>query len=113
MKKLCTLLLLVLLLPASHIAAQDLADLETFEKSMKPGAQLTYDVTAKGKQYKLILTLKKLGDEVVFAWKTTDPDNKSGNVTMSSAATADAKAFFENFAGGDTKLDKETCLYYK
>ncbi len=111
MKKLCVLLLLVLTLPVLHIAAQDLADLETFEKAMKPGAQLTYDVTAKDKQYKLILTLKKLGDEVAFAWKTTDPENKSGNITMSNAATADAKAFFENFTGGDTKLDKETCLF--
>ena len=91
--------------------AQDLADLETFEKSMKPGAELSYDVTVKDKQFKLILTLKKLGDEVAFSWKTTDPDNKSGTITMSAGAVSGAEAFSNIFNGGDTKLDKETCLW--
>ncbi len=94
-----------------HSSAQDLADLETYEKAMKPGAQLTYDVTVKDKQFKLILTLKKLGDEVSFSWKTTDPDNKSGTVTMTAGATSEAVALANIFKGGDVKLEKETCLW--
>ena len=94
-----------------RVQAQDLADLEAFEKSMKPGAELTYDVTVKDKEYKLIVTIQKLGDEVAFSWKTTDPDNKSGTVSMSAGAVSGAEAFSNIFSGGDTRLDKETCLW--
>lgn len=111
MRKIQLAMLAIFCCSMLHINAQDLADLETFEKSMKPGAQLTYDVTVKDKQFKLIATIKKLGDEVVFSWKTTDPDNKSGSITMSPGATADAQALFSSFKGGDVKLDKETSLW--
>jgi len=111
MKKIYAVIITVLCLTTFRLTAQDLADLETFEKSMKPGAQLTYDVTVKDKQYKLIVTIKKLGEEISFSWKTTDPDNKSGNVTMTAGATADAVAFANIFKGGDVRLEKETCLW--
>ena len=111
MQKIYAILVAVFSLSAMHITAQDLADLETYEKAMKPGAQLTYNVTANGKEYKLILTLKKLGDEVSFTYKTTDPDNKSGSVTMSHNAVTNAKTLSNIFTGGDSKLDKETCLW--
>lgn len=91
------------------INAQNISDLEAYEKAVKPGAQLTYDVSAGGKQYQLIVTLKKIGDEIAYDWKTTAPDNKSGSVSM-LASTAQTTALFSNFAGGDTKLDKETSL---
>jgi hypothetical protein len=111
MKKIYVILIAAFSLASLHTFAQDLADLETFEKSMKPGAELTYDVTTKDKQYKLIVTLKKLGDEITFSWKTTDPDNKSGTVTMTAGATAGAQALSNIFKAGDVKLDKETCLW--
>ena len=111
MKKIYAILFAVFSLAALHLSAQDLADLETFEKSMKPGAQLTYDVTVKDKQFKLILTLKKMGDEVSFSWNTTDPDNKSGTVTMTAGAVSEAQALSNIFKGGDVRLEKETCLW--
>jgi hypothetical protein len=111
MKKIYILLCVAFCLTTFHLSAQDLADLETFEKAMKPGAQLTYDVTNKDKHYKLIVTLKKLGDEVSFSWKTTDPDNKTGNVTMTATATSAATALSNIFKAGDVTLDKETCLW--
>ncbi len=111
MKKIYFILIAAFSIASNRISAQDLADLETFEKSMKPGAQLTYDVTAKDKHYSLIVTLKKLGDEVSFSWKTTDPDNKNGTVTMSPGATAEAQALSNILKAGDVRLDKETCLW--
>jgi len=111
MKKIYALLLLIITLQVSHLSAQDLADLDTYEKSMKPGAELSYDVTANGKQFKMVVTLKKVGAEVAFDWKTTDPDNKSGSVTMSANAVATAKAFSNIFKGGATSLESETSLW--
>ena len=111
MKKTYFILIAFFSCSALHIAAQDLADIETYEKAMKPGAQLTYAVVAKEKKYNLVLTLKKLGDEVSFTYKTTDPDNKSGSVTMSNNSISGAKALSNIFNGGDAKLDKETCLW--
>lgn len=111
MKKIYILISAVFCLATFHLSAQDLADLETFEKSMKPGAQLTYDITNKDKHYKLIVTIKKLSDEVSFTWKTTDPDNKSGSITMTAGATSSAQALSNIFKAGDVSLDKETCLW--
>ena len=91
------------------ISAQDIADLEAFEKAIKPGAQLTYDVTTKEKQYKLTITLKKLGDEMAFDWKTSE--NQSGSVAVSANAMAKADALFSTFTGGASKLDKETSFW--
>ena len=111
MKKIYALLIFVLTLSTIHISAQDLGDIEGFEKAIKPGAELTYAVTDKDKHYNLTITIKKAADEVAFTWKTTDPDNKSGSVSMSAGAINEAKAFSNIFKGGDTKLDKETSLW--
>ena len=111
MKKIYFILVVLFGFTALHVTAQDLADLDTYEKTMKPGAQLSYDVTVKDKKYKLVLTLKKLGDEVSFTYKTSDPDNKSGTISMSNSAVSTAKALSHIFGGGDSKLDKETCLW--
>jgi hypothetical protein len=110
MKKVYTILLTIFSFSALHLASQDIADLETFENAMKPGTELKYDVTVKDKKFNLIITLKKVGDGMAFSWKTTDPDNKSGSVTMSAGALSAATAFAHVFNGGDAKLDKETCL---
>ncbi len=111
MQKIYAVLISFFCLCALHINAQDLAELDDYEKAMKPGVQLTYDVTAKEKNFKMVVTIKKLGDEVSFSWKTSDPDNKSGSVTMSNSAISTAKAFSNVFNGSDNKLDKETSLW--
>ena len=111
MKKIYAFLILALGLSNLHISAQDLGDIEAYEKAIKPGVELTYAVTDKDKHYNLTVTIKKAGDEVAFAWKTSDPDNKSGSVTMSAGAINEAKAFSNIFTGGDAKLDKETSLW--
>lgn len=92
-------------------SAQNVADLEIFEKAMKPGAVLTYEVNMSGKKYQLIATIKKIGDEIAFDWKTTDPINKTGNVIMNAAAVTKADALFNDFTSGESKLEKETALF--
>ncbi len=104
-------LIVTLLFFSSYCIAQNIADLETFEKSVKPGTQLSYDVSTKLKDYKLTLTIKKLGDEIVFEWKTSDPDNKSGTITMSANSTQNAAALVTNLKPGDAKLDNETAIW--
>ena len=81
--------------------------LETFEKAMKPGAILTYDVNMGGKKYQLIATIKKLGDEFSFDWKATEPINKTGSVSMNAIALSKADALVNYFNGGEMKLEKE------
>ena len=110
MKKLIPILLIISI-SRMALPAQNISDLESFEKAMKPGTVLTYDVSAKDKKYQFIVTIKKLGDEIGFDWKMTDPVNKTGNVTMSPNAVAKAEALLNNFTGGDSKLDKETSVF--
>ena len=109
MKKLAPIVLLLFFF--AQLSAQNISDLESFEKAMKPGTQLTYDVTNKDLHYQLVLTIKKLGDEISFDWKTTAPDNKSGTVTMNAAATGQAEALQNNFKGGTAALTNETSIW--
>lgn len=92
-------------------SAQDVVALESFEKAMKPGAVLTYDVNMAGKKYQFIATIKKLGDEIGFDWNMTTPVNKTGSVTMNTAAVSKADALFNYFTGGESKLEKETSMF--
>lgn len=103
---LSALLLLNLIAPA-----QNIVDLEAFEKAIKPGTVLTYDVSQGEKKYQFIVTLKKLGDEIAFDWKMTEPVNKTGSVTMSANAVAKGDALFNLFTGGESKLEKETSVF--
>ncbi len=91
--------------------SQDLSDLELFEQAMKPGAVLTYDVTMSDKKYQFIVTIKKIGDEIAFDWKMSEPVNKTGSVTMSTSAVSKADALFNYFNGGESKLEKETSVF--
>jgi hypothetical protein len=96
MKRTIYTLLLSLFAFQSSIS-QNIVDLETFEKAMKPGAILTYDITMGDKRYQLIATIKKLGDEIVFDWATTNPIDKKGMVTMNTNAVAKADALSYDF----------------
>ncbi len=111
MKKIFYSLLFVFNFSFFVSSAQDVAALETFEKAMKPGAVLTYDVNMAGKKYQFIATLKKLGNEIAFDWKMTDPINKTGSVAMSATAVSKADALFNYFTGGESKLEKETSMF--
>ncbi len=108
MKKILTLLIVIFAFTIARLKAQDI---DVFEKAIKPGAQLTYEVTNQDNQYELIVTIVKTGAEVSFTWKTTDPDNKTGSVTMSADALTQARSFANVFGGGDVKADKETVLW--
>ncbi len=109
MKKLLPLLLFTL--TAFFANSQNISDLETFEKAIKPGTVLTYDVSSAGKNYKFIVTIKTLGSEIAFDWKMTEPINKSGSVVMSANAVSKADALFNYFSGGVSNLDKETSVW--
>jgi hypothetical protein len=91
--------------------SQNISDLDAFEKAMKPGAVLTYDVMMGDKKYQLTATIKKLGDEIVFDWQTAEPANQKGNIAMNANAVSKADALFNTFNAGDKKLDKETSLF--
>lgn len=103
--------LLALLLLFSVGKAQNISDLETFEKAIKPGTVLTYDVSSGGKNYQFVATITKLGNEISFDWKMTAPVNKSGSVNMNAAAVSSADALFNYFSGGVSNLDKETSVW--
>lgn len=111
MKKFLSALVFLLLLATARLYGQNISDLETFEKAMRPGTVLTYDVNMGGKQYKFIATLKKAGDEIAFDWKMTEPINKTGTVNMSAAAVKSADALFNYFTGGTSNLEKETSVF--
>ena len=102
---------LLSLLTFHFLFSQNITDLDTYEKAMKSGAILTYDITMGEKQYHLVATIKKLGDEIAFDWETTEPANKKGNTTMSANAVSKADALFTDFSGGEANLDKETAMF--
>jgi hypothetical protein len=111
MKKFLSTFVFLLLLVTARLYGQNISDLETFEKAMRPGTVLTYDVNMGGKQYKFIATLKKAGDEIAFDWKMTEPINKTGTVNMSAVAVKSADALFNYFTGGASNLEKETSVF--
>ena len=52
-----SLVIICLSLLSGTITAQNVADLEAFEKAIKPGTQLIYDVTeTNGKRYPVVVT---------------------------------------------------------
>lgn len=112
MKKFPILLAIIIYqLSIINLRAQDINGLETFEKAMKVGTVLTYDVNSGGKKYQFIATIKKYDSEISFGWKMTEPVNKSGTVNMNTAAVAKAEALFNYFNGGVSNLDKETSVF--
>ncbi|MES2619709.1 MAG: hypothetical protein V4615_02575 [Bacteroidota bacterium] len=94
-----------------NVSAQNISDLDAFEKAIKPGTVLTYNVTMGEKKYQLIATLQKTGNEISFDWETTAPAGKKGNIAMNANAVSKADALYTDFSGGETKLDKETCFF--
>jgi hypothetical protein len=93
------------------LIAQNVADLEAFEVAIKPTTTLTYDINDAGKKFQLIITLKKLGDEIVFDWKTTEKTPKAGTVYIGNNAVMKADALFSSFVAPESKLDKETAIF--
>lgn len=106
-----TFTFLLSLFTVHFVFSQNITDLDTYEKAMKPGAVLTYDITMGEKQYHLVAAIKKIGEEIAFDWTTTEPDNKKGSVIMNANAVSKADALFTDFNGGETKLDKETAIF--
>ena len=102
-------ILLLLSMLTSH--SQDIADLENFEKGMKPGTQLIYNVTRGKEKYNLHVTLKKAVNEMAFVWQTDTPDGKSGNITIAPGALATSNAVYTNFNAGEIKLQDACALF--
>ncbi|MBL0309001.1 MAG: hypothetical protein IPP77_04780 [Bacteroidetes bacterium] len=92
-------------------AAQDVAGLDDFEKSMKPGTVLTYEVKIGKIPYILTATIKALGNEISFSWDASEPANKSGIFQMNAEAVANADALFHVFESGTKTLSNETSLW--
>lgn len=92
-------------------AAQNVAELDDFEKAMKPGTVLMYEVKIGKVQYQLAATIKTLGNEISFDWQASTPVNKSGSVQMTAAAVAGAEALTHVFNEGAAKLDNQTALW--
>lgn len=90
--------------------AQNVADLESFEKAIQPGTVLSYDVTAAGATYQLSATLKKAGDEIIFDWSVPKLPDKKGVVVMTADAISTANALNTNFVSGEALLKSETAL---
>lgn len=111
MQKFIGFTLLLVISCFGKISAQNVSDLEAFEKAMKPGTILTYDISMAGKKYQLVATVKKTGDVIAFDWKTTEPINTAGNLSMNATALSKADALFHVFNSGATSLDKETSLF--
>lgn len=107
----CAFLLFTVHFSPFILSAQNISDLDAFEKAIKPGTILTYDVTMGEKKYQLTATIKKLGDEIAFDWETTSPASKKGGIAMNGIAVSKADALFNDFSGGETNLDKETSLF--
>lgn len=101
---------IVMLLLYASSNAQNVADLESFEKAMKPGTVLTYDVTSGGKTYQMTVTIKKWGDDLSFDWRTNESSLKNGSINVTAAAYNKADALFSVFNAGNATLDKETAL---
>jgi hypothetical protein len=91
--------------------AQNVEDLESFENAIKPGTQLTYQVTNENEKYILVVTLKKTDSEPAFVWQTDTPENKSGSIAIAAGAMAQAAALYNNFKPGDVKLQNETAIF--
>lgn len=91
--------------------AQDFATLDDFEKVMKPGTTLTYDITDDGKQYQWKVKLVKVGNELSYTWETTAPSLQKGATNVTANAMNNADALTKLLAGGTTALDKEVALF--
>ena len=93
--------------------AQPAGAIEKFE--VKVGNELTYHVKNKGKEYDFIITVKDLNalneNAIVFDWQMTASVNKKGTITISHGAATNSKAFYNWFADGEKKLDKETSVF--
>lgn len=103
---------LVILLSNLHfLFAQNISDLDTFERSIKPRAILTYDVAIGEKKYQFIATIKTVGDKISFDWETKDPDNKKGTINVYANAVDSADAIFSDYSRGNTPIAEETALF--
>jgi len=82
---------------------------------VKAGNIMTYHVKSSGKEYDFIVTVKDLNalaaDAIVFDWKMTDPVNKNGTIIIDHDAATNAKSFYNWFADGEKRLDKETSVF--
>lgn len=90
--------------------AQDFATLDDFEKVMKPGTVLTYDVTEDGKQYQWKVKLVKVGNELSYTWETTAPSLQKGTTSVTANGMANADALSKLLAISTATLDKEVAL---
>ncbi|MBM4373089.1 MAG: hypothetical protein FJ098_15650 [Deltaproteobacteria bacterium] len=77
----------------------------------KAGTVLTWGVDAMGRQYDFVVTVKKLGPEIEFDWRMTEPANKEGSVKMTEAALRDADRQHNMFSGGPLTLEDKTTVW--
>ncbi len=79
---------------------------------MQVGDQLVYQVVSGNKEYDFIVTPTKLSASgITFEYKMTEPANKSGIISMSSAALENSMALYNQFSGGPVKLTNQMSVF--
>jgi hypothetical protein len=73
------------------------------------GTVLTYEVKNGGDEYDFVVTLKKLGDTIVFDYDMPLKEKK-GTITILPNAAATATVYYNLFAGGDVVLKDKSSV---
>lgn len=79
---------------------------------LKAGSVLTYLVSANGKTYNFIITIKNWDGDRVFDYEMTAPVSQTGNVTITSAAMSNASGQHNIFGGGPISLSDKTTVWF-
>jgi len=72
---------------------------------------MTWGVDAFGQQYDLVVTIRKIDEEVEFDWRMTLPANRRGSVRMTELALAAATRQHNMFGGGPLTLADKTTMW--
>jgi hypothetical protein len=81
--------------------------------SVVRGDTLVYDVNSGGSSYQLFIVPLKYTENTIsdFNWTTSAPDNRSGHVTINTAALKSSKKYVSFPQGGEQKLNDASFLW--
>ncbi|MCS6933857.1 MAG: hypothetical protein NZM35_01725 [Chitinophagales bacterium] len=93
------------------LSAQDVAVLDDYEKAIKQGTVITYEVTEGNNTYQWIVKLIKVGSEISYTWETTEPSLQKGNVTLTANALQKAELLQCLFTSGNVTAEKTGTIF--
>jgi len=105
MKHIVILSLFLVLVPAPAAAA------DRAPYWYEAGTVMTWGVDSFGERYDFVVTIRKLGREIEFDWRMTEPANRSGSVKMTEIALAAATKQHNRFKGGSLTLADKTTVW--